>query len=463
MGYREGDTVQFAVTPDAPDRLAGVEIYYSYDPNCITRFWKRASSRTDGKTCKADLEVFPKLPLYAFALCRYELAEPELLERGNSTSSFTLNSDLHTHIPDDLDLSAFAQLPKAGLVDDFEAGISNWSSRHQHSIRTYKFQDPELDTAPERSLALTFKLKSDQPLLLGIGAESKFLGNGRDLGNFNHHRRIKGDGDTTITLTPADFQNKDSKALEWSKITTFSMTLTDQKTKQRIKLADPEVAHILVRIELVEPKKKKEEMSQRERIYLYMEGRKIFSQSCVQCHGARGKGDGDWAVGWITHRPRNFRTGVFKYRTTPIGKLPTHDDLKRTISKGVSGTAMPTFEGALRDHEYDAVIEYLKSFSRRWKDPGNIAKPIKLPVKSPDWLGEKSRVKSGKAIFDIHCVACHGPTGKGDGVGGKELKDLWGFPIHPADLTKGTYRSGTRLLDLYRTIATGLDGTPMVG
>ena len=279
--FIEGDAVQFTVTPDAPDRLAGVEIYYSFDPNCITRFWKRASARTDGKTWKADLEVYPKLPLYVFALCRYELAKPELLERGNTSSSFTLNSDLHTHIPGDLDLAAFAQLPKTGLVDDFEAGISNWFSRDQYSIGTYKFQDPELDTATERSLALTFKLKSDQPLLLGIGAESKFLGNGRDLGNFNHHRRIEGDGDTTITLTPADFKNEDEKTLEWSKITTFSITLTDQKTKRRIKLTDPEVAQFLVRVELVDPKEKKEEISQRERIYLFMEGRKIFSKSCV--------------------------------------------------------------------------------------------------------------------------------------------------------------------------------------
>ena len=124
---------------------------------------------------------------------------------------------------------------------------------------------------------------------------------------------------------------------------------------------------------------------------------------------------------------------------------------------------MPTFEDTLRDHEYDAVIEYLKSFSKRWKDPENIAKPMKLPVKAPDWLGEKSRVKSGKALFDTHRVACHGTSGKGDGVGGKELKDLWGFPIHPADLTKGTYRSGTQPLDLFRTVATGLDGTPMIG
>ena len=252
----ENGVAHFSVTPVAQDRLAEVEIYYSYDPNCVTRFWKKALVKTDGKTWKADLNIHPKLPLYTFALCRYRLAQAEPLERGNTTSSFTLNSDLHTHIPEDIDLGAITRLPKTGLVDDFSNGILNWSSRDQSSIRTYKFQDPELDTSSERKLALTFNLKKDQPLLLGLGVDSKFLGNGRDLGSFNHGRRIEGDGPTTITLTPADFKNKDGKALEWSRITTFSISLTDQKTKQKIKLTDSNARQVLRRIELVEDAQK---------------------------------------------------------------------------------------------------------------------------------------------------------------------------------------------------------------
>ena len=247
----ENNTAHFSVTPAAPEHLAEAEIYYSYDPNCITRFWKRATTTKDGNTWKAELKVHPKLPLYTFALCRYKLTKPETLERGHTTGTYSLNSDLQTHIPQNIDLLAYAQLPKSGLVDDFSNGTQNWSSRDQTSLKTYKFQDPELDTSPDRKLALTFYLTKDQPLLLGLGAESKFLGAGRDLGNFNHGRRITGDGSTTIVLTPTDFKNKDDKTLEWSKISTFSITLTDQKTKQRIKLPHPEAPPVLQRIELV--------------------------------------------------------------------------------------------------------------------------------------------------------------------------------------------------------------------
>jgi len=247
----ENNTAHISITPAQQVRLTKVEIYYSYDPNCVTRFWKKAPARVTGNTWAAGIKVHSKLPLYTFALCRYKLAKPESLEHGNTTSGFSLNSDLHTHIPADIDLTAYAQLPKSGLIDDFSDGIKNWSSRDQHSIKTYKFQDPELDTSPGRKLALTFNLKQNQALLLGLGADSKFLGRGRDLGNFNHGRRITGDGPTTIILSPSDFKNKEDKTLEWSKVSTFSISLTDQQSKRKIKLTDPNERKILQRIELV--------------------------------------------------------------------------------------------------------------------------------------------------------------------------------------------------------------------
>ena len=249
-----GDTADFSVTPDALDRLSEVEVYHSYDPNCVTRFWKKAAATKEGNTWKAKLKVYPKLPLYAFALCRYQLEKPEVLERGNTTATFALNSQLQTHIPADIHLVGYQKLPKSGLIDDFSGGMINWSSRDQHSINTYKFQDPELDTALGSKLVFTFNLKKDQPLILGLGAESKFLGGGRDLGSYHHGRRIAGDGPTHVVLTPADFKlrgEKKGKALEWSKISTFSINLTDQKTKQRIKLTDPVARQVLQRIELI--------------------------------------------------------------------------------------------------------------------------------------------------------------------------------------------------------------------
>jgi len=41
------------------------------------------------------------------------------------------------------------------------------------------------------------------------------------------------------------------------------------------------------------------------------------------------------------------------------------------------------------------------------------------------------------------------------------LKDDFKFPIPPANLTTGLFKSGSSVKDIYRTITTGLSGTPM--
>lgn len=248
----ENNTAHFTITPAQQERLQDVEIYYSYHPNAITRFWKKATATKEADTWKATIPVYSKLPLYTFALCRYKLAEEQPLERG-STKTFSINSYEHTHIPADIDLAAFRNLPKSSLVDDFSNGMVNWSSRDGANFKTYKFQDPQLNTTLGNKLAITLNIKEGQDVLLGLGLDSKFNGNGNDLGNFHYGTKISGVGPKTILLEAKDFKSKDDKALEWSKVSTFSITLTDAETKQRIKLAEPENAGLLQRIELIKP------------------------------------------------------------------------------------------------------------------------------------------------------------------------------------------------------------------
>ena len=59
------------------------------------------------------------------------------------------------------------------------------------------------------------------------------------------------------------------------------------------------------------------------------------------------------------------------------------------------------------------------------------------------------------------CWECHGQGGKGDGEKAAGLKDDLGFAIVPADLTSGQFKSGPAVEDIFRTMTTGLSGTPM--
>lgn len=202
----------------------------------------------------------------------------------------------------------------------------------------------------------------------------------------------------------------------------------------------------------------------RRQLHYYLKGRYLFQKQCTTCHGTTGRGNGPWAAE-LTDKPRNFRTGIFKFRTTPFGMLPTDDDLRRTIRSGISGTAMPFF-ASLSDDDVTALITYVKSLSRNWNDEALVAAPLEFPP-LPEWFrdSEARKLHAGKgaAIFTAQCSACHGPEGKGDGPGSRGLVDVWENPIVPADLAREHHKSGDAPGDLYRTIATGLNGTPMVG
>ena len=196
---------------------------------------------------------------------------------------------------------------------------------------------------------------------------------------------------------------------------------------------------------------------------LYTQGRYVYERNCLICHGDRGDGKGEMAKD-LPLKPRSFREGWFKFRSTPFDKLPTDDDLRRTIRGGLSGTAMGMFN-QLGDDDVKAVIEYLKSLSRRWRHAENYAPAIEFP-EPPEWLADaKARTghaAEGQVIFSTICAACHGSSGEGNGPAGQALKDAWGQPIRPADLREQHLRCGDGPADIFRILTTGMSGTPMV-
>lgn len=196
---------------------------------------------------------------------------------------------------------------------------------------------------------------------------------------------------------------------------------------------------------------------------LYFQGQYVFERNCIVCHGPRGDGRGEMAAA-LEPKPRSFREGMFKFRTTPFGKLPTDDDLRHTIRHGLSGTAMGMFV-KLSNNDVTAVIEYVKSFSRRWRKAENYAEPLQLPA-PPAWLDDPkdsaAHAAKGETLFQTTCTACHGTNADGQGPAAPTLKDIWNLPAKPSDLRQPHLRCGDGPEDLYRVLATGLNGTPMV-
>jgi cytochrome c len=186
-------------------------------------------------------------------------------------------------------------------------------------------------------------------------------------------------------------------------------------------------------------------------------GKKLYLQNCAQCHGEKGDGEG-YAAAHLRPRPRDFTTGKFKVRTTPNGALPTHQDLINIIRRGMPYTSMPAWPN-FADQEVSDLAYFITTFSPQFSSADSPA-PVALP-RAPKVT--KESIELGKKLYEENgCVKCHGSVGRGDGASAPTLVDDWQHPIRAADLSQNwTLRGGASREDIFRTMSTGLNGTPM--
>jgi cbb3-type cytochrome c oxidase subunit I/cbb3-type cytochrome c oxidase subunit II len=192
-------------------------------------------------------------------------------------------------------------------------------------------------------------------------------------------------------------------------------------------------------------------------------GKAVYERRCIGCHGTKGDGNGPSAA-WLNPRPRDFTRGIFKFRsTTGKDSLPTDADLFITVTHGLWGTAMPSWQ-EISERERLAVIQYVKTFSDRWQKE-EIGQPISITPETPVTAAS---LENGKTIFHgkAICFMCHGAEGRGDGTLAVGIQDVWGHPIRPANFTlpagvHGGVKLGHDGEHLFKTIMTGVGGTPM--
>lgn len=246
--------------------------------------------------------------------------------------------------------------------------------------------------------------------------------------------------------------------------------------------------------------------------------RGLFRQHCAHCHGVSGDGAGPTAA-FLNPFPRDYRQGLFKFKSTERNSKPTTEDLKRILHQGIPGTAMPSFI-LLPNDEIEALVEYVKYLSVRGQTEINMAidlfsndeeiepkkdaivegylQPVidawasaeQEVVNPPQRSGSQTpqdlreSIAKGRELFfkkEAQCTKCHGPTALGDGNDGgpekDQLFDDWNKdkkaeelaywllpakqPLRPRNLRLGIYRGGLRPLDIFRRIQQGIPGTPM--
>lgn len=228
------------------------------------------------------------------------------------------------------------------------------------------------------------------------------------------------------------------------------------------------------------------------------EGHAAYMHYCYACHGEKGDGRGPAAAG-MRPPPRDFTAGVFKFAGVAAGELPNDDDLVALVRNGLGGTPMLPWD--LTDRERRAIVQYIKTFSPRWKTetPGE---PVK-PDGTDPWLGrEAEAIRTGEKIYHLAgieldpatkqpksilagCSACHPSY-----LTKPELATLSDSVLHkpfeprinpyrpalkeseylvgttkvgflPTDFLFHTVKNGIALPALFRTIAAGIGGTAM--
>jgi mono/diheme cytochrome c family protein len=210
-------------------------------------------------------------------------------------------------------------------------------------------------------------------------------------------------------------------------------------------------------------------------------GRDGFMQYCRPCHGEHGDGKGPAALG-LRPPPRDFTLGLFKFAAVAGGSLPRDEDLVRIVKGGLHGTAMLAWD--VPDRRLQDIVQYLKTFSPRWRDE----EPGEAITATPDpWAGKLALgAERGRKLYHglAQCLGCHpayaskreidaasreltgNPTTDfRPDLYGSLLKDSdYGTKLLPPDFTRSELRSiraGHEAEDLYRVIASGVGGTAM--
>jgi len=182
--------------------------------------------------------------------------------------------------------------------------------------------------------------------------------------------------------------------------------------------------------------------------------RRLFVTWCSGCHGDRGRGDGP-AAAVVTPKPRDFVVERIKVRTTKT-QPATEQDIMATITRGLPGSSMPSFQ-FLPESDRTLLVEHVRALSGDDQKPAG--PPMELGTVTPS---SAESIARGKQLYvTMGCNKCHGDSGHGDGESAAGLLDDRKRPTKPPDLTLAKFIGGNDPAAIHMRLRTGMQGTPM--
>jgi mono/diheme cytochrome c family protein len=147
-------------------------------------------------------------------------------------------------------------------------------------------------------------------------------------------------------------------------------------------------------------------------------GKKLYNQECVQCHGVQGMGDGPQAA--------QLSVPVATLGLSDFARLYSPAEWYTVVTQGNMEKFMPAFAN-LTDRQRWDVVAYAISLS------------------APDIL-----ISQGKAIYQQKCITCHGQSGNGNGPDASTLS------TSPKNFTDQAFMAQSSSASLYQAISAGI-------
>lgn len=219
----------FTVKPDQPGQLKALDIYYSYDPNPQSRFWKLASSvQHEGDTWSANLPLHSGLPLFVFANCTYPLGTERESFDGR-TSTYTITSREQVHLPTEWKLENLKTLAASDeLLPSFERG---WGDSPIGGVITYKFRDPEMRLpGKDRALRLTLTGVTESYGVRFRITKNHYLTDVKAPPQDYVANVLIKPGDTKVVVGLADFLDSKKQTMpDWSNVSTLRLDFIQKR------------------------------------------------------------------------------------------------------------------------------------------------------------------------------------------------------------------------------------------
>jgi mono/diheme cytochrome c family protein len=212
------------------------------------------------------------------------------------------------------------------------------------------------------------------------------------------------------------------------------------------------------------------------------DGKSVYTEYCMPCHGIKGDGAGTSAKG-LAVPPRNFKLGQFKFGKVVSGELPHDEHFFDTLKRGLNGTAMLPWD--LSPVQMFNVVQYIKTFApEKWEGVDKKLGDVIIAGKDPYGDAHKdSAIQRGKEVFHVvaQCWTCHRAyvshaelSQISQKINGTPMTEFdpdmyhvklqpsdYGFSTQPPEFTYDQVRSATTVEELYVRLNSGVGGTAM--